>query len=37
LINTAEANGQEPSLWLAEMLSELPFAQTADDYDRLLP
>ena len=33
----AKANGQEPSLWLAEVLSELPYAQTADDYDRLLP
>ena len=28
---------QEPSLWLTEVLSELPYAQTADDYDRLLP
>ena len=37
LIETAKANGQEPSLWLAEVLSELPYAQTADDYDRLLP
>ena len=33
----AKANGQEPSLWLAEVLSELPYAQTAEDYDRLLP
>ena len=24
-------------LWLAEVLSELPYAQTAEDYDRLLP
>ena len=37
LIETAKANGQEPSLWLKEVLSELPYAQTADDYDRLLP
>jgi len=37
LIETAKANGQEPSLWLTEVLSELPYAQTADDYDRLLP
>ena len=32
-----QANDQEPSLWLAEVLSELPYAQTADDYHRLLP
>jgi len=37
LIETAKANGQEPSLWLAEVLSELPYAKTVDDYDRLLP
>jgi hypothetical protein len=37
LIETAKANGQEPSLWLTEVLSELPYAQTADDYNRLLP
>jgi hypothetical protein len=37
LIKTTNANGHEPSLWLAEVLSELPYAQTADDYDRLLP
>jgi hypothetical protein len=37
LIVTAKANGQEPSLWLAEVLSKLPSAKTSDDYDRLLP
>jgi hypothetical protein len=37
LIETAKANGQEPSLWLTEVLSELPYAKTAEDYDRLLP
>jgi transposase len=37
LIETAKANCQEPSLWLTEVLSELPYAQTAEDYDRLLP
>ena len=37
LIETAKANGQEPSLWLAEVFSELPCAKTAEDYDRLLP
>jgi len=30
-------HGQEPSLWLAEVLSDVPHAQTAEDYDRLLP
>jgi len=37
LIETAKANGQEPSLWLTEVLSELPYAKTAEHYDRLLP
>ena len=37
LIETAKANGQEPSLWLTEVLKEFPYAKTADDYERLLP
>jgi hypothetical protein len=36
-IATAKANNQELSLWLTEVFSELPCAQTVEDYDRLLP
>ena len=37
LVETAKANGKEPYAWLCYVLERLPLAQTADDYEALLP
>ena len=37
LIETAKANGIEPYRYLVELFRRLPLAQTADDYEALLP
>lgn len=37
LVETAKANGQEPSAWLRHALEQLPHASTVDDYEALLP
>ena len=37
MIQTAKANGQEPSTWLRHVLQALPTAKTVDDYDALMP
>ncbi|MFN3078140.1 MAG: transposase domain-containing protein, partial [Alphaproteobacteria bacterium] len=37
LIETAKANGLEPFAYLRHLFTELPTAQTVDDYEKLLP
>ena len=37
MIETAKANGVEPYRWLCWVLSKLPAAKTADDYEALMP
>jgi transposase len=37
LIETAKANGVEPYHYLVALFKKLPLAQTADDYEQLLP
>ena len=37
LIETAKANGVEPYRYLVALFKKLPLAQTADDYEALLP
>ena len=37
LIETAKANGIEPYRYLVVLFKKLPLAQTADDYEALLP
>ena len=37
LIETAKANGVEPYAWLAHVLRTIPPAQTADEYEALMP
>ena len=37
LIETAKANGLEPFAYLRHLFTELPLAQTVDDFERLLP
>ena len=37
LIETAKANGVEPYRYLVALFKKLPMAQTADDYEALLP
>jgi transposase len=37
LIETAKANGIEPYRYLVALFKQLPLAQTADDYEALLP
>lgn len=37
LIETARANGVEPYRYLVALFKKLPLAQTADDYEALLP
>lgn len=37
LIETCKANGVDPYAYLVRLLRKLPFAQTADDYEALLP
>ena len=37
LVESAKANGKEPYAWLCYVLERLPLAQTADDYEALLP
>ena len=37
LIETAKANGLEPFAYLRYLFTKLPYAQTADDYEKLLP
>lgn len=37
LIETAKANNMEPYRYLAALLKKIPLAQTADDYEALLP
>ena len=37
LIETAKANGVEPYGYLVELFKKLPAAQTADEYEALLP
>ena len=37
LIETARANGVEPYAWLAHVLRTIPPAQTADEYEALMP
>ena len=37
LIETAKANGVEPYRYLVALFKQLPLAQTADDYEALLP
>ncbi|MEO5332170.1 MAG: transposase domain-containing protein, partial [Magnetococcus sp. YQC-5] len=34
---TAKANGLEPFAYLRHLFTELPTAQTVDDYEKLLP
>lgn len=37
LVETAKANGVEPYRYLVALLKKLPLAETADDYEALLP
>jgi transposase len=37
LIETCKANGIDPYAYLVRLLRKLPFAQTADDYEALMP
>lgn len=37
LVETAKANGLEPYAYLREVLSKLPYAETVEDYEVLLP
>jgi transposase len=37
LVETAKANGQEPSAWLRHALERLPTATSVEDYEALLP
>jgi transposase len=37
LVETAKINGQEPYTWLRHVLERLPHAQSAADYEALLP
>lgn len=37
LVETAKANGVEPYTWLRHVLEYLPAAQTADEFEKLLP
>ena len=37
LLQTAIANGLDPRQYLTDMLEQLPYCQTKDDYKRLLP
>ena len=37
LVETCKANGREPYSWLRRVLRELPYAETVDDYEALLP
>ena len=37
LIETCKANGIDPYAYLVSLFRKLPAAQTADDYDALLP
>ncbi len=37
LVETAKGCGVEPYCWLVYVLKRLPLAQTADDYEKLLP
>jgi transposase len=37
LIETAKANDQEPFDWLTKVLEKLPYANTLEDYEALLP
>lgn len=37
LVETAKANGVEPYTWLRHVLEHLPAAQSADEFDKLLP
>ena len=37
LIETCKANGVEPYAYLKHLFTALPHAQTADDYEALLP
>lgn len=37
LIETAEANGQEPYAWLRHVLERLPSVRNVEDYEALLP
>lgn len=37
LVQTARANGVEPYAWLAHVMRSIPCAQTADDYEALMP
>lgn len=37
LLETAKANGVEPFAYLRDLFARLPRAQTADDYEALLP
>jgi hypothetical protein len=37
LVETAKANGVDPYQYLVALFRALPLAQTADDYEALLP
>lgn len=37
LVETAKINGQEPYIWLRQVLEKLPHAQLGADYEALLP
>ncbi|MDP3479813.1 MAG: transposase domain-containing protein, partial [Desulfoprunum sp.] len=37
LIETAKANGLEPYKYLRYIFEQLPFAESDDDYEKLLP
>ena len=37
LIETAKANDREPYAWLCYVLEKLPYAQSVEDYEALLP
>ncbi len=37
IIETAKANGQEPHDYLNKVLKQIPYAETVEDYEKLLP
>ena len=37
LVETCKANGVDPYVYLVSLFQKLPTAQTADDYEALLP
>ncbi len=37
LVETCKANGVDPYGYLVSLFGKLPFAQTADDFEALLP